>query len=398
MLEALTLQLGYNAVLVTLGSTALGVAAGAVGAFLYLRKRALVSDAISHATLPGLALAFLVMVALGGEGRFLPGLMLGSALSAWAGLYVVSWITRKTRLPEDAAIGAVLSVFFGFGIVLLTVIQTMQSGRQAGLEGFLLGSTAGMLRADALVIATGGALVLLATMLLRRPMLMTAFDERYAQVQGLNTARIDMALMVLVLAVTVVGLKIVGLILIVAMLIIPAVAARFWTENASRVAQLAALFGGVSGYVGAALSATAPDLPTGPIIVLVAFALFALSLLFAPSRGVLASALRHRRLQHEVHLRQGLLALAHGQPVYETMTQRMLRGRGLMRADGVPTDEGRNAAAQALLDETRWQELRRIEELASLAIRDDGLTRIDEVLTSDQVKLIDTRLSPQGAV
>ncbi|WP_299937240.1 metal ABC transporter permease [uncultured Pelagimonas sp.] len=398
MLEALTLQLGYNAVLVTLGSTALGVAAGAVGAFLYLRKRALVSDAISHATLPGLALAFLVMVALGGEGRFLPGLMLGSALSAWAGLYVVSWITRKTRLPEDAAIGAVLSVFFGFGIVLLTVIQTMQSGRQAGLEGFLLGSTAGMLRADALVIATGGALVLLATMLLRRPMLMTAFDEGYAQVQGLNTARIDMALMVLVLAVTVVGLKIVGLILIVAMLIIPAVAARFWTENASRVAQLAALFGGLSGYVGAALSATAPDLPTGPIIVLVAFALFALSLLFAPSRGVLASALRHRRLQHEVHLRQGLLALAHGQPVYETMTQRMLRGRGLMRADGVPTDEGRNAAAQALLDENRWQELRRIEELASLAIRDDGLTRIDEVLTSDQVKLIDTRLSPQGAV
>ncbi|PYG29147.1 metal ABC transporter permease [Pelagimonas varians] len=397
MFEALTLQLGYNAVLVTLGSTALGVAAGAVGAFLYLRKRALVSDAISHATLPGLALAFLVMVGFGGDGRFLPGLMLGSALSAWAGLYAVSWITRKTRLPEDAAIGAVLSVFFGFGIVLLTVIQTMQSGRQAGLEGFLLGSTAGMLRSDALVIAAGGAIVLGATILLRRPMLMTAFDEGYAQVQGLNTARIDMALMVLVLAVTVVGLKIVGLILIVAMLIIPAVAARFWTENASRVAQLAALFGGMSGYIGAALSATAPDLPTGPIIVLVSFTLFALSLLLAPSRGVLASALRHRQLQHEVHLRQGLLALAHGQPVYESLTQRMLRSRGLMRADGVPTDKGRNAAAQALLDENRWQALRRIETLSSLAVRDDGLTRIGDVLTPDQVKLLDARLSPQGA-
>lgn len=397
MFEALTLQLGYNAVLVTLGSTALGVAAGAVGAFLYLRKRALVSDAISHATLPGLALAFLVMVALGGDGRSLPGLMLGSALSAWAGLFAVSWITRKTRLPEDAAIGAVLSVFFGFGIVLLTVIQTMQSGRQAGLEGFLLGSTAGMLRSDAMVIAAGGAIVLVATFMLRRPMLMTAFDEAYARVQGLNTARIDMALMVLVLAVTVVGLKIVGLILIVAMLIIPAVAARFWTENASHVAQLAALFGGVSGYIGAALSATAPDLPTGPIIVLVAFALFVLSLLCAPSRGVLASALRHRRLQHEVHLRQGLLALAHDQPIYETMTQRMLRAKGLLRADGVPTDTGRNAAAQVLLDENRWQELRRIEALSSLAIRDDGLTRIEEVLTSDQVKLLDSRLTPRGA-
>lgn len=398
MFEALTLQLGYNAVLVTLGSAALGVAAGAVSAFLYLRKRALVSDAVSHATLPGLALAFLIMVALGSDGRFLPGLMIGSALSAWAGLWTVNWVTRQTRLPEDAAIGAVLSVFFGFGIVLLTIIQTMQSGRQAGLEGFLLGSTAGMLRSDALVIAAGGALVLLATFALRRPMLMTAFDEGYARVQGLNTARIDMALMVLVLAVTVVGLKIVGLILIVAMLIIPAVAARFWSENATRVALLAALFGGLSGYVGAALSATAPDLPTGPIIVLVAFALFALSLFLAPSRGVLASALRHRRLQHDVHLRQGLLALAHNQPVYEAMTQRMLRARGMMRADGVPTDAGRIAAAAALQDETRWQELRRIEELAMLASRDDGLTPITDILTADQVALIDTRLKPQGVI
>lgn len=398
MFEALTLQLGYNAVLVTLGSAALGVAAGAVSAFLYLRKRALVSDAVSHATLPGLALAFLIMVALGSDGRFLPGLMIGSALSAWAGLWTVNWITRQTRLPEDAAIGAVLSVFFGFGIVLLTIIQTMQSGRQAGLEGFLLGSTAGMLRSDALVIAAGGALVLLATFALRRPMLMTAFDEGYARVQGLNTARIDMALMALVLAVTVVGLKIVGLILIVAMLIIPAVAARFWSENATRVALLAALFGGLSGYVGAALSATAPDLPTGPIIVLVAFALFALSLFLAPSRGVLASALRHRRLQHDVHLRQGLLALAHNQPVYEAMTQRMLRARGMMRADGVPTDAGRIAAAAALQDETRWQELRRIEELAMLASRDDGLTPITDILTADQVALIDNRLKPQGVI
>ncbi|SMX26713.1 Manganese transport system membrane protein MntB [Pelagimonas phthalicica] len=398
MFEALTLQLGYNAVLVTLGSAALGVAAGAVSAFLYLRKRALVSDAVSHATLPGLALAFLIMVAFGSDGRFLPGLMVGSALSAWAGLWTVNWITRQTRLPEDAAIGAVLSVFFGFGIVLLTIIQTMQSGRQAGLEGFLLGSTAGMLRSDALVIAAGGALVLLATFALRRPMLMTAFDEGYARVQGLNTARIDMALMVLVLAVTVVGLKIVGLILIVAMLIIPAVAARFWSENATHVALLAALFGGLSGYVGAALSATAPDLPTGPIIVLVAFALFALSLFLAPSRGVLASALRHRRLQHDVHLRQGLLALAHNQPVYEAMTQRMLRAHGMMRADGVPTDAGRIAAAAALQDETRWQELRRIEELAMLASRDDGLTPITDILTADQVALIDNRLKPQGVI
>lgn len=396
LFDALTLQLGYNATLVALGSAALGLAAGTVGAFLYLRKRSLVSDAVSHATLPGLALGFLVMVALGGDGRFLPGLMAGSALSAYAGLRIVSWLGRHTRLAEDAAIGAVLSVFFGAGIVLLTVIQTMDSGRQAGLEGFLLGSTAGMLRADAWLIAAGGALVLAATLVLRRPFLMVAFDEGYARVRGLNPDRLDLALMALVMAVTVVGLKIVGLILIVAMLIIPPVAARFWTETAARVVGLSALFGGASGYAGAAISATAPDLPTGPIIVLTAFALFALSLFVAPSRGVLAAALRHRRLQRRVHLRQGLQALAHGQPIYEDLTRRMLRGKGLIRADGEPTATGRAEAAAVLRDEDRWQALRRSPELAEVAPRDDGLTRIEDVLTSDQVAALDARFAGPG--
>ena len=287
MLDALTLQLGYNATLVALGAAALGLAAGTVGAFLTLRRRALVSDAISHATLPGLALAFMVMVAFGGDGRFLPGLMIGSALSAAAGLWTMGWLTRRSRISEDTAIGAVLSVFFGAGIVLLTVVQTWSTGQQAGLEGFLLGATAGMLRSEALTIAAGGALVLAATLTLRRPLLIAAFDPGFARVTGIRTDRLDRALMLLVLAVTVTGLKIVGLILIVALLIIPAAAARFWSEDAPRVVAVSAGIGAVSGYVGAALSASAPDLPTGPLIVLTASTIFALSLIAAPARGLL---------------------------------------------------------------------------------------------------------------
>ena len=179
LFDALTLQLGYNATLVMLGASFLGVAAGVTGTFLFLRKRALVSDAISHATLPGVGLAFIVMVMLGGDGRNLLGLLAGSAMSAWLGLLCVSWLTRYTRLAEDAAIGAVLSVFFGFGIVLLTVIQTLSSGRQAGLEGFLLGSTAGMLWNDAVVIAVGGILTLVLVLILRRPMVLVSFDPEF---------------------------------------------------------------------------------------------------------------------------------------------------------------------------------------------------------------------------
>lgn len=392
LFEALTLQLGYNATLVAIGAALLGVAAGVTGTFIFLRKRALVSDAISHATLPGVGLAFIVMVALGGDGRNLLGLLLGSAVTAWIGLLCVQWIVGKTRLAEDAAIGAVLSVFFGLGIVILTVIQTMQSGRQAGLEDFLLGSTAGMLRSDAVTIALGGALTLALVLILRRPMTLAAFDPDYAVSAGIDLRRTDIAMMGLVMAVTVVGLKVVGLILIVALLIIPPVAARFWSDRTDHVVLLSGALGGLSGYVGAAISASAPALPTGPIIVLVAFAIFAVSLLLSPQRGVLAALLRHRRFQRRVHRRQGLLALAQGQPIYEPLTLRILRREGLLRPDGVATEAGRARAAKALLDERRWSILRGQPAHEATAALYDGLTDIETVLTFDQLVDIDKRL------
>ncbi|MEL7167689.1 MAG: metal ABC transporter permease, partial [Pseudomonadota bacterium] len=182
-------------------------------------------------------------------------------------------------------------------------------------------------------------------------------------------------------------------ILIVALLIVPPVTARFWTDQADLVVLMAGVLGGISGYVGAAISATAPDLPTGPIIVLVSFLLFSLSLLFAPGRGVVASAWRHLRYQRRVHVRQGLLALAQGQPIYEALTRRLLRRRGLVLPDGVPTDAGRAAAAKALLDETRWALVRSDPGFAVAAARYDGLTAIEKVLTPDQLAQVDRRIA-----
>jgi ABC-type Mn2+/Zn2+ transport system permease subunit len=245
---------------------------------------------VAHATLPGVGLAFIVMVAFGGDGRSLPGLLAGSALTAWIGLLLIEWITRRTRLAEDAAIGAVLGVFFGLGIVLLTVIQSMSAGRQAGLEGFLLGSTAGMLFQDAVIIAVGGALAVAS------PHGSAPADDAgglrpdYAAAMGYDVRRIDLLMMGLVMAVTVIGLKLVGLILIVAMLIIPPSPPASGPNARTASSGSRARIGGASGYLGAALSASAPALPTGPIIVLVAAALFVVSLLFAPGRGVLAAA------------------------------------------------------------------------------------------------------------
>lgn len=398
LLEALLLQAGYNAALVAVGATLLGFAAGAAGTFLFLRKRALVSDAVAHATLPGVGLAFIVMVSLGGDGRNLLGLLLGSAVTAGIGLLMVEWVARRTRLAEDAAIGAVLSVFFGFGIVILTVIQTMGSGRQAGLESFLLGSTAGMLFQDAVVIAVGGSLAVLATWIMRRPMTLVAFDAEYAAANGVNVPAVDRLMMGLVMAVTVIGLKVVGLILIVALLIIPPVTARFWTERSNAVIWYAGALGGLSGYLGAALSASAPDLPTGPIIVLVSAVLFLLSLFFAPVRGLAAALLRHRRFQRRVHRRQGLLALSRSEPIHDELTLRVLRDEGLIRPDGVATETGRAQAAKIARDERRWDVAREIHQDTGLTGRYDGLTPIEQVFAPDEIAEFDRRIGGPRSV
>ena len=392
---ALSLSLGYNATLVILGASLLGAAAGMVGTFLYLRKNALISDAISHATLPGLGFAFLVAFGFGIDGRQLLILLSGSALSAALGLYFVNWLTRETRLTQDTAIGCVLSVFFAFGVVLSTIIQVIPAGRKAGLESFLLGSTAGMLYSDALLILVLSIITALVLFVFLRPIKLVVFDQVYSETLGISVRRVDFIILTVTLAVTVLGMKIVGLILIVALLIIPAVSARFWSERTNIILVTSTLFGALSGYIGSAISAISPGLPTGPIIVLCCFGLFLFSFLFAPKRGVLAVALDYYRFQKAVHLTQGLLSMAVAQPIYEPKTQRLLRRLGYIRADGVATETGKSLAAKTLLNEKRWsywQEiLKESDQLDGQAVF--NLMDIETKLTPDQIKLIDQGLT-----
>ncbi|MBT6096943.1 MAG: metal ABC transporter permease [Marinovum sp.] len=395
--SALSLTLGYNATLVTLGATLLGIATGISGTFLYLRKNALISDAISHATLPGLGAAFLLMTGAGLDGRNLIGLLGGSAISAALGLMIVTWLTTKTRLSQDAAIGSVLSVFFAFGVVLLTVIQALPAGRQAGLETFLLGSTAGMLFNDAVLILVLGAITTSILVLFRRPIILVSFDSTYAQTLGISPQKTDYIVLAVALAVTVIGMKIAGLILIVALLIIAPVAARFWSEKSDTIILISAIFGGLSGYLGAAISATAPGLPTGPIIVLCSFVLFLVSFLLAPRRGVLAAARSFWVFQRTVHMTQGLLSIAQNQPIYEPKTKRILQRRGFIRADGVATQAGRALAAKTLLNERRWSFWRnKMQQTGDL---DESivysLVSIETKLTHDQIESIDRGLSEE---
>ena len=292
LVDALTFNAGHNAAVVVLGTAVFGLAAGAVGAFVLLRGRALIADAAAHATLPGVAGAFLVALALGADPRALPILLAGAALTAALAVLAVHALSASGRLKDDAAMALALSVGFGLGMVLLSVVQALPLGGQAGLKGLILGQAAGMLARDAVLIALLAAAASVLVALFFRPLSLLCFDPAFAAAVGLPVRALDGALLALMLAVAIIGLSAVGALMVVGLMVIPAATARLLATRLAVMVVLSALFGGASAWIGAAVSASQPGLPTGATIVLVASALFTLALLFGPERGVVAEAMR----------------------------------------------------------------------------------------------------------
>jgi manganese/zinc/iron transport system permease protein len=303
--RVLSLQ-DYNTRLVVFSTALLGMASGWIGTFLLLRKRALMGDALSHACLPGIGIAFLIMVALGGSGKALIGLLAGATISGLLGVAVILIIRNTTKIKDDAAMGIVLSVFFGLGIVILGMVQEMPGASAAGLESFIYGKTASMVRSDFNLLVGLAILSASACLLLTKEFGLLCFDEAFGRAIGWPIAKLDILLLVLVAAVTVIGLQAVGLILIIAFLIIPAAAARFWTDKLSHMLLLAGAIGALSGWLGSSLSALAPKLPAGAIIVLVTAGIFTLSLLLGARRGALPRGIASYKLQKKIG-RQHLL-------------------------------------------------------------------------------------------
>ncbi|KKJ76996.1 zinc ABC transporter permease [Kiloniella litopenaei] len=386
LFDILTFQSGYNTNVVLLGAGLLGTAGGVVGVFSLLRKRALISDAISHATLPGITLGFLVALALTGTGKSLPFLMVGSTLSGILGVLLVQWIKDNTRLPEDSAIGTVLSSFFGLGVVLMSYIQTLKSGSQAGLESYLLGSTASMLQSEAEMIAVSALVITLLAVLFMKEFGLVCFDPDYAASRGWAVSKIDLLMMALLLAVVVIGLKTVGLILIIALVIIPPVAARFWTDRLGIMVAISAFTGGLSCYLGAALSALTPDLPSGATIVLTATALFTLSLLFAPKRGVIATALRQFSFRLKITRRRALLSLGKDQVSLSLLASFLLKREGVLNSDHSLTEKGQRTVEIMSRDQALWNQYLNDYPEEAFAQNRWSLAMITDILPRDLIK------------
>ncbi len=278
------------------GAALLGIAAGVVGCFAVLRRQSLQGDVVSHAALPGVAIAFLV----GARSPLL--LVLGGAVAGWVALMLVGVVGRRSRVPLDAALGGTLAVFFGLGLALMRQAQSVPGASANPLDRYLFGQAANLREADIWVIAGLSAVVLVVVALNWKELKLLAFDPDYAASIGLPVRGLDLLLTTLTVIAVVIGLKAVGVVLMTALLVAPAAAARQWTDRLGIMVLLAAAFGALSGAGGTFLAHHLGDrykagVPTGPTIVLIASAFVVVSLMFGSSRGLLWNAWRRKAEQ-----------------------------------------------------------------------------------------------------
>lgn len=289
----------YNLRNIALGSAILGIISGALGCFAVLRRQALLGESVSHAALPGIVLAF---VLLGTRAPLV--LLLGATLAGWLAMLCMLTIVRLTRIKDDAAFALVLSVFFGAGLVLLTIVQKSNMPGQAGLDSYLFGQAAALMTDDVLAMSGVGVVILGVLLLGWKEFKVLSFDRAFGASQGFPMLLLDVLLTALLVLATVVGLKAVGVVLMSAMLVAPAAAARQWTNHLGMMVLLAGLFGAVAGVAGALISSLARGLATGPAIIVCISLIVIASLLFAPNRGLVREWLdthrNRRRLRADV--------------------------------------------------------------------------------------------------
>lgn len=279
----------YTLRVVSLGGATLGVVSGVLGCFATLRKQSLMGDALSHAALPGVAIAFLV------AGRELTWLLVGAGIAGWLAALFINAILKTTRIKQDTAMGMTLAAFFAFGLALLSYIQGRGDGDQAGLNRFIFGQAAAIGIDEIRLTVIVGIGVFLCIGLFWKEFKLLTFDLEFARTNGFPTRLLDIFLSTLVVVAIVLGLQLAGVILMVGLLIGPAVAARQWTNHLGQMVILSAIFGAFSGATGAIASAIDTGLPTGPMIIVTAFAIGLFSIGFAPERGVIWRLWRQRK-------------------------------------------------------------------------------------------------------
>ncbi|KKI88882.1 manganese ABC transporter permease [Bacillus sp. SA1-12] len=330
MLEAILSQLqNPNTQWVLIGTMLLGIASGVVGSFTLLKKQSLIGDAMAHSALPGVCIAFLLY-----GSKSLIWFLIGAAIAGFISAFFIQGIIQHSRIKEDSALGIIISVFFGFGIVLLTYIQHNGAGNQSGLDDFIFGQAASMVSADVQLIAVIALILLLLTLLFYKEFKLLTFDPQFAKGLGLPVSFFNGLLLLLIVCSVVIGLQTVGVVLMAAMLITPAISARYWTDKLSHMMIISGIIGGISGVTGTMLSTITKGMATGPLIIIAATALFLVSLIFAPKRGLLSKLLKQITLRKRTAVEQLLLSvyeIAEGGNLEKISEEELLKRRRLSK-------------------------------------------------------------------
>lgn len=286
----------YTLRVVSLGSALLGFVSGIVGSFAVLKKQGLLGDAVSHAALPGIGIMFLIF-----QTKSTEMFMFGALVSGLLATAIINAIVKYSRVKIDSAMALILSVFFGFGLVLLSYIQRIPNANQAGLDKFIFGQASTLLRRDIdLIVVVGGVLITLIIVFWKEFKIVT-FDPDYAQSIGISSRKIAYVLSSMIVISIIIGLQMVGVILMSALLVAPGVAARQWTNKLSTMAVLAGVFGGFSGFLGTLISSSMEKMPTGPSIVLVISFIVLVSIIFSSNRGILWRYIRQLKNRLDIN-------------------------------------------------------------------------------------------------
>jgi manganese/zinc/iron transport system permease protein len=395
---------------VALGGSLLGMLSGVLGSFATLRRESLLGDALSHAALPGVAIAFLI------AGRQLPALLIGAAVAGWLGVAFIALLTRTTRLKQDAAMGIVLVSWFAAGIALLVWIQGRPDAGQAGLGSFIFGQAAAIVQGDVWLIAAISVVALGVLALFWRQFKLISFDPEFARAVGLPVDRLALLLSTLIVAAIVPGLQLAGVVLMVGMVIAPGIAARQWTNQLFEMVVLAGVLGAFAGGTGAILSAAGTRLPTGPMIIVVSFLVVLFSLALAPERGLVWRWVRERRDRPIFAARTVLrdlfhYAFDHGSPITPVPEKfllgvsgrvarqglRLLEHQGHVRRVGDQwqlTAEGVTVASRDARNVLLWDIYREDGyDLGLPLIAEDRQREIGELLSADAIARLEQRLS-----
>ncbi len=335
----------------TVGSMLMCLASAFVGVIVFLRKRSLIGETLSHASFPGVVLGSLFFSPL-----FIMG---GAFLFAFLGLKLLNLLESRLKVKADSALCFILASFFGLGILIASYIQQQNPLGYKQALVFIYGQAATMTNTHIHIYGYFSLLILGFIIYFYRYLEVVSFDPLFAETVGIRSKKLDQMVYFLIVLAIVVGIRSVGVVLMAGMLIGPAVAARPWTNRLSHHFLIAGIFGVLSGFLGNYFSVVIPhnqySLPTGPMILLTSSVFCFLSLLLAPQNGLLIRYLRMRRFRFQCAVENALKSLWKGEDnLPDTLIQK-LQKKNFIDEDNHLTPLGKQTAEKIIRLHRLWE-------------------------------------------